>query len=78
MFEKIAKNEKGLISIGLGLFMICTFGAVAVVSSYEEKADIEKARAGLEECPVRPGSLSIQTIWVKNCKVYIESLKSLE
>ena len=47
------------------------FGSISINSYVEENSAIEKAKAGLEECP-RPGTYA--TIWVKDCVAYTESL----
>ncbi len=38
--------------------------------------DVEKAQAGLEECPKRIGSNT--TIWVKDCVAYTTKLQELK
>lgn len=45
------------------------------VTVFDDTAEIA-IKAGLEECPIEKDSL--KTIWVKDCKVYLETRESLK
>lgn len=62
----------------LGIMFVSIFGSMAIGDYTKEKASIEKAKAGLEECPVDPESISNQTIWVKDCNSYMKTVKEKE
>ena len=47
---------------------------LAIISTENDTKD-KLAKAGLEECLARPGTLSTQTIWVKSCKNYLQSME---
>ncbi len=60
-------------SIALATIMVVFFGGLTISSIFEENSDVEKAKAGLEECPKSIGSY--KSIWVKDCIVYTKLLK---
>ena len=57
----------GLAFIGLGIDQY-----VSNISS------VKKAEAGLEECPNINSFVERDTIWVKDCKVFLEAYKASE
>lgn len=59
--------------ITVSVTMIMLFGGMTLEKYSNNKSSIEKAKSGLEECPIKPGNF--QTIWVKSCKEYSEISK---
>ena len=63
---------------GIALVVIggSLFGGMAIGEYSKSRASVEFAKAGLEECPKKIGSM--QTIWVKDCIAYtkLETNKS--
>ena len=58
-------------------FVIMSFGGLGIQDYFNSKADVEMAKAGLEECPAIVGA-SNQTIWVKDCVKYIEKMEKMK
>ena len=59
--------------IVLGFMLISGTGMILDEYNKNNKS-IEMAKSGLEECPKEPNSMSSQTIWVKSCKEYLETI----
>ena len=57
-------------AISMAIIISVIFGGLAISDYAEAKASVEKAKAGLEECPVK-GTYKI--IWVKDCIAYREA-----
>jgi 4-hydroxybenzoate polyprenyltransferase len=54
--------------------MVIAVGIGLSFESYKRiKATELATRAGLEECPIRPGSY--KTIWVKDCTKYLKEIE---
>lgn len=53
------------------ILVICTFLGVSFY--LKDKMDLEKAKVGLEECPLNPTTQ--KTIWVRSCSEYTQMRK---
>ena len=53
--------------------MISFWTALIVFTISDNNADIELAKAGLEQCPIKAGS--VRAIWVKDCSKYLKESK---
>ena len=56
------------LSIIIIIISFCIILAVFTIS--DNNADIELAKAGLEQCPIKVGS--VRAIWVKDCTKYLK------
>ncbi len=62
-------KETTMVGIVLVTFIISLF-----ISMYaSDTKEIEFAKAGLEQCRATP-TVSSRTVWVKDCKSYIETI----
>lgn len=68
----MSKNEM----IVLVVMLATIFGGMAINDYVDTKASTEKAKAGLEQCPIDPNSISKETIWVKDCLAYTKLRQS--
>ena len=59
--------------IAVVAMFVMIFGGMAVKESMQVNANIEMAKAGLEECPKEIGSF--HTMWVKDCIAYTKLQK---
>ncbi len=66
-------NTSKWVVIGILGFFITAMTAVSIESYVKNTSAVEKAKAGLEECPNLNSRISADTIWVKDCKLFIET-----
>jgi len=71
-------TEQALIAGVFSLMVIGISATMSIDNFYEEQAAVQKAKAGLEECPLDPGSMNRQTIWIKDCEAYIKTIKKVQ
>ena len=64
-------NKWQELSIITAIISFCTILAVFTIS--DNNADIELAKAGLEQCPIKAGS--VRAILVKDCSKYLKENK---
>ena len=63
--------------IGVSLFMVTLVVSIAIYSLQEDTTGVELAKAGLEQCKTADVRSS-QAIWVKDCALYLKTLKEIE
>ncbi len=64
--------------IAIAFLGIFASGMIAVsIGSYTDNISaVEKVKAGLEECPNLHSRNSMDTIWVKDCKMFINTYEN--
>ena len=60
----------------MAVMFVAMFSALAIKDYNENKLSIEAVKSGLEQCPKDPDGMNNLTIWVKDCKAYIEMRRS--
>jgi len=66
-------NENLYLPLMIIVIIVTVAISTAVVNYQESNNRVEMAKTGLEECPIKPGSMSIQTMWVKDCDAYLKT-----
>ena len=68
-------DSKWMAIVILGIIIVATT-AVSIESYVKNTAAVEKVKAGLEECPNLHSRNSMDTIWVKDCKMFLETYEN--
>jgi hypothetical protein len=61
--------KNGLIFVGI------LAGVISIGIYFTSKTEETKIQAGLEECLMDPHALIRRTIWVKDCRKYLETVE---
>ena len=69
-------NTSKWVVIAMVGFFITAMTSVSIESYVKNTAAVEKVKAGLEECPNLHSRISMDTIWVKDCKMFIETYEN--